>query len=279
MGKHIPGNPTVSPSNMPGAGSIVSAAAIANTLPKDGTQIGAIYASAMLEPLLGDGSRLKYDPSKFQNLGSASREVYTCAVRNDAPAKTLADARKVELIVGATAEGGTTVDYPAMSNAFLGTKFKVVRGYKGSREVTLAMERGEVQGACGLAWSTLSVQYPRLFEDKIFTMFAQEDMDGHPALNARGVPVTGKLMRPQTLSRRLNCSTRRTCLGAPMSSPPKCRRIAPLRCAPHSWLRWRTRNCSQRPRRCASTSRPHPAKTSRSSSRSSTRRRRPCRTR
>ncbi len=130
---------------MPGAGSIVSAAAIANTLPKDGTQIGAIYASAMLEPLLGDGSRLKYDPSKFQNLGSASREVYTCAVRNDAPAKTLADARKVELIVGATAEGGTTVDYPAMSNAFLGTKFKVVRGYKGSREVTLAMERGEVQ--------------------------------------------------------------------------------------------------------------------------------------
>lgn len=193
IGKHIPGAPAVTPNNMPGAGSIVAAAAIANTLPKDGTQIGAIYASAMLEPLLGDGSRLKFDPSKFQNLGSASREVYTCLARPDAKVAMLEDARKQELIVGATAEGGTTVDFPLMSNRFLGTRFKVVRGYKGSREVTLAMERGEVQGACGLAWSTLSVQYPRLFEDRQFVMFAQEDMSGHPALSARGVPVTGAL--------------------------------------------------------------------------------------
>ncbi len=215
IGKHIPGAPTVTPSNMPGAGSIVSAAAIANTLPKDGTQIGAIYASAMLEPLLGDGSRLKYDPSKFQNLGSASREVYTCAVRNDAPAKSLEDARKQELIVGATAEGGTTVDYPAMSNAFLGTRFKVVRGYKGSREVTLAMERGEVQGACGLAWSTLSVQYPRLFEDKVFTIFAQEDMDGHPALNKRGVPVTGKLTMSADARQAMELFYSQNVLGRP----------------------------------------------------------------
>lgn len=215
IGRHIPGNPAVAPSNMPGAGSIVAAAAIANTLPKDGSHIGAIYASAMLEPLLGDGSRLKYDPSKFQNLGSASREVYTCAVRNDAPVKNLEEARKRELIVGATAEGGTTVDYPAMSNAFLGTKFKVVRGYKGSREVTLAMERGEVEGACGLAWSTLSVQYPRLFEDKVFTMFAQEDMEGHPALHARGVPVTGKLATNPDARQALELFYSQNVLGRP----------------------------------------------------------------
>lgn len=215
MGKHIPGNPTVTPSNMPGAGSIVAAAAIANTLPKDGTQVGAIYASAMLEPLLGDASRLKYDPSKFQNLGSASREVYTCAVRNDTPAKSLEDARKQEIVVGATAQGGTTVDYPAMSNHFLGTRFKVVRGYKGSRDVTLAMERGEVQGACGLAWSTLSVQYPRLFEDKVFTIFAQEDMTGHPDLNARGVPVTGKLAKDEDARKALELFYSQNILGRP----------------------------------------------------------------
>ena len=215
MGKHIPGNPKVTPSNMPGAGSIVAAAAIANTLPKDGTQVGALYASAMLEPLLGDASRLKYDPSKFQNLGSASREVYTCAVRNDTPAKSLEDARKQEIVVGATAQGGTTVDYPAMSNHFLGTRFKVVRGYKGSRDVTLAMERGEVQGACGLAWSTLSVQYPRLFEDKVFTIFAQEDMTGHPDLNARGVPVTGKLAKDEDARKALELFYSQNILGRP----------------------------------------------------------------
>jgi len=215
MSKHIPGNPTVSPSNMPGASSIVAAAAIANTLPKDGTQIGAIYASAMLEPLLGDGSRLKYDPAKFQNLGSASREVYTCAVRNDAPASTLEEARSRPLILGATAGGGTTVDYPAVSNRFLGTQFKVVRGYKGSRDVTLAMERGEVQGACGLAWSTLSVQYPRLFEDKVFRIFAQEDMDGLSDLNARGVPVSGKLVTDPQARQALELFYSQNVLGRP----------------------------------------------------------------
>ena len=265
MGKHVAGNPTVTPSNMPGAGSIVAAAAIATTLPKDGTQVGAIYASAMLEPLLGDGSRLKYDPSKFQNLGSASREVYTCAVRNDAPAKTLEDARKQELIVGATAEGGTTVDYPAMSNAFLGTRFKVVRGYKGSREVTLAMERGEVQGACGLAWSTLSVQYPRLFEDKIFTMFAQEDMTGHPALNARGVPVTGKLgdvARSDPGARTvLLAEHSRPALRRRRRSPEGSRRRAAQ--GLHGGA-GRSRASGARRRKWASTSNPRPAKRSRS---------------
>lgn len=229
IGKHIPGAPSVTPSNMPGAGSIVAAAAIANTLPKDGTQIGAIYASAMLEPLLGDGSRLKFDPSKLQNLGSASREVYTCIARPDAKVATLEDARKQELIVGATAEGGTTVDFPLMSNHFLGTRLKVVRGYKGSREVTLAMERGEVQGACGLAWSTLSVQYPRLFEDKLFVMFAQEDMTGHPALTARRVPVTGKLASGAEATAALELFYSQNVLGRPYvvaAEVPKDRALA-----------------------------------------------------
>jgi tripartite-type tricarboxylate transporter receptor subunit TctC len=229
IGKHIPGAPAVTPSNMPGAGSIVAAAAIANTMPKDGTHIGAIYASAMLEPLLGDGSRLKFDPSKLQNLGSASREVYTCIARPDARVASLEDARKQELIVGATAEGGTTVDFPLMANHFLGTRLKVVRGYKGSREVTLAMERGEVQGACGLAWSTLSVQYPRLFEDRQFVMFAQEDMSGHPALTARGVPVTGKLANGADALAALELFYSQNVLGRPYvvaAEVPKDRALA-----------------------------------------------------
>lgn len=215
IGKHIPGAPNVTPSNLPGASSNTTASQLATVLPKDGTQIGAIYASAMLEPLLGDATRIKHDPSKFQNLGSASREVYTCAFRTDAPAKTYADARTREIILGATAEGGTTVDFPAVAARFLDVKFKVVRGYKGSREVTLAMERGEVQGACGLAWSTLSVQYPTLFEDKKFNIVAQEDMDGNPALTARGVPVTGKLVKSDADKAALELFYSQNVLGRP----------------------------------------------------------------
>ncbi|MFM1815223.1 MAG: hypothetical protein RLZ98_1918 [Pseudomonadota bacterium] len=193
IGRHIPGSPNVVPSNLPGASSNTAAAALQTKLAKDGTQIGAIYASALLAPLLGEGKRIRHDPKKFHLLGSASREVYTCVFRSDAPVKTYEEAKSREVILGATTSGGTNLDYPTIANAFLGTKFKVVRGYRGSRAVTLAIEQKEVEGACGLAWSTVSVQYPNILTDGKFLVVAQEDMTGVAALNARGVPVTGKM--------------------------------------------------------------------------------------
>ncbi|MDB5570730.1 MAG: efflux transporter protein [Hyphomicrobiales bacterium] len=231
IGRHIPGAPNVTPANMPGAGSNTAAANLANILPRDGTQIGAIYASAMLEPLLGDAGRIKHDPAKFQNLGSASHEVYTCVLRADAPAGSIEDARRAEVILGATADGGTTVDFPLMSNRYLGTKYKVVRGYAGSREVTLAAERGEVHGACGLAWSTLSVQYPNLLQDKRFRLIAQEDMDGLPELAAYGAPVTGKLTATEADRRALDLFYSQNVLGRPFvvaAEAPR-ERVAALR--------------------------------------------------
>jgi tripartite-type tricarboxylate transporter receptor subunit TctC len=221
IGKFIPGNPSVVPSNMPGAGSNVAAAAVYNSLPKDGTQIGAIYASAMLEPLLGDASRIRHDPSKFQTLGSASNEIYTCMVRNDAPVKTLADARTAEIILGATADGGSTVDFPAILNRFFGTKFKVVRGYAGSREVLLAIERNEVQGACGLTWSVLSTQIPDLFAAGRFRMFLQEDMSGNDELNARNIPVAGKLADNAASRQALELFYAQNVLGRPYVMAPE----------------------------------------------------------
>jgi tripartite-type tricarboxylate transporter receptor subunit TctC len=231
LGKYIPGNPAVVPSNMPGAGSNVAAAAVYNTLPKDGTQIGAIYASAMLEPLLGDASRIRHDPSKLQTLGSASNEIYTCVVRNDAPIKTLFDARATEIILGATADGGSTVDFPAILNRFFGTKFKIVRGYAGSREVLLAMERGEVQGACGLTWSVLSTQFPTLFTDGRFRMLLQEDMTGIDELNARGIPAAGKLAEDGPARRALELFYAQNVLGRPYVMAPEvpADRVAALR--------------------------------------------------
>jgi tripartite-type tricarboxylate transporter receptor subunit TctC len=233
IGKFIPGHPTVVPSNMPGAGSNVAAAAVYNTLPKDGTQIGAIYASAMLEPLLGDAARIRHDPSKFQTLGSASNEIYTCVVRNDAPIKTLADARATQIILGATAEGGSTVDFPAILNRFFGTKFKIVRGYAGSREVLLAIERSEVQGACGLTWSVLSTQFPDLFTDGRFRMLLQEDMTGNDELNARGIPVAGKLAEGEPARRALELFYAQNVLGRPYVMAPEtpANRVAALRAA------------------------------------------------
>ncbi|MCC2095849.1 MAG: hypothetical protein KDJ29_03105 [Hyphomicrobiales bacterium] len=215
IGKHIPGNPNVVPSNMPGASSNTAAAALQTKLPKDGSQIGAIYASALLAPLLGNGKRIQHDPSKFQHLGSASREVYTCVFRADAAVKRYADALQREVILGATTSGGSNLDYPVMANHFLGTKFKVVRGYRGSRAVTLAIERGEVQGACGLAWSTMSVQYPKIFSDGKFNVLAQEDMTGTAALNARNIPVTGQMKMSEAARQALDLFYSQGVLGRP----------------------------------------------------------------
>jgi tripartite-type tricarboxylate transporter receptor subunit TctC len=231
LGKYIPGNPAVVPNNLAGAGSNVAAAAVYNTMPKDGTHVGAIYASAMLEPLLGDASRIRHDPSKFQTLGSASNEVYTCLVRNDAPVKTLGDARATEIILGATADGGSTVDFPAILNRFFGTKFKIVRGYAGSREVLLAIERNEVQGACGLTWSVLATQFPDLFTAGRFRMLLQEDMTGNDELNARGIPVAGKLADDDQARRALELFYAQNVLGRPYVMAPEvpADRVAALR--------------------------------------------------
>lgn len=220
IGKFIPGHPAVAPSNMPGAGSITAATAIYNTQPKDGTRIGAIYASAMLEPLLGDAAHLHYDPSRFGNLGSASNEIYACVTRADAPIKTLDDARSHEIVLGATAAGGSTVDFPTILNHYFGTKFKIVRGYPGSNEVLLAMERGEVQGACGLTWSVLSVQMPNLFSDGKYRMLVQEDMTGLDELNKRGVPVVGKLARDEKTRQALELFYAQNVLGRPYVVAP-----------------------------------------------------------
>jgi len=188
IGNHIPGNPTVVVQNMPGAGSNKAAGYIYAVAPKDGTAIGAIFPGAILQPLIGDAA-VQHEPSKFNYLGSANSDVYLCFVRSDAPAKTFKDVFTHEVILGASNEGGTTRDLPAMLNNVLGAKFRIVTGYAGSKEITLAVERNEVHGACGLGWTGLPTLYPHWFERKLITILVQQTTKGHPDLDRMGVPL------------------------------------------------------------------------------------------
>src|SRR4051812_35849130 len=119
FGSFIPGNPTIVPQNMPGAGSNKLAGFMYSVAPKDGTAIGAIFSGAILQPLIGD-TPTQHDPSKFVYLGNANNEVFICVARADAPAKAFKDTFAQELIVGATNEGGSTRDFTAMLNNVLG---------------------------------------------------------------------------------------------------------------------------------------------------------------
>ena len=187
MTKHMPGNPTVIVSNMPGAGSNVAANYIYNAAAKDGTMIGALYGGAPLEPLIGS-TPVQHDPSKSPFLGSANNDVYICVARKDAPQQTIEDVFKTELLAGAS-NASSTSDFPSILNAVIGTKFKLVLGYPGSREIGLAIDKGEVVSACGLAWPSVSVTNPGWFGEKgTMRVLLQAHPTGHAELNALGVP-------------------------------------------------------------------------------------------
>jgi tripartite-type tricarboxylate transporter receptor subunit TctC len=187
FGSYIPGNPAVLPQNMPGAGSNKLASFMYSVAPKDGTAVGAIFSGAILQPLVGDP--VQHDPSKFVYLGNANNEVFICIARADAAAKSFKDTLTQELIVGATNEGGSSRDFTAMLDNVLGTKLRIVTGYPGSNEIMLAVERNEVQGMCGIGWSSIAAQHPQWLESGFARILAQLATKGHPTMDKMGVPL------------------------------------------------------------------------------------------
>ena len=188
IGNYIPGNPAIVVQNMTGAGSNRAAGYVYSVAPKDGTVIGAIFPGAILQPLIGD-VQVQHDPSKFIYLGSANSDKYVCFVRTDAPVTSFADVMNRELIVGASNEGGTTRDLPALFNNVLGTKFKIVTGYAGSREITIALERNEVQGVCGIGWTGITTMHPDWFTQNKIKVLAQLGVKSYPELQQIGAPL------------------------------------------------------------------------------------------
>ena len=188
FGSYIPGNPTVIPQNMPGAGSNKLASFMYSVAPKDGTAIGAIFSGAIVQPLIGD-TPTQHDPSKFIYVGNANNEVFICLARSDAPPKTFADTFRQELIIGATNEGGPTRDFPAMLVNVLGAKLRIVQGYAGSNEIILAIERNEVQGICGIGWSSVIAQHPQWLTSGFARILTQLASKGHPTMDRMGVPL------------------------------------------------------------------------------------------
>ena len=193
MGKYIPGNPSMIVTNMPGAASNAAVAHLYNVAPKDGTFIGAPQNSAIMDALfdslLGNARRLRHDVTKLIHVGSATTDHYVCIARADAPVKSFKEALTKELLIGASQTGTSTRDYPAMLNNMTGAKIKQVSGYPGTREITLAIEKNEVQGLCGFSWSSLNAQKPDWVKSGFVRVIVQEHDKGNPDVNKMGVPL------------------------------------------------------------------------------------------
>jgi tripartite-type tricarboxylate transporter receptor subunit TctC len=152
LGKHIPGEPAMIVQNLPGAGSLRAANYIYTTASKDGTAIATFARNMSVMGILGGHASVRFDPRKFTWLGSTSsyqNEAYILWVRKDSPIKNLEDARRPggpEIVIGGTADGSTDTDVAMLIKQTVGINLRVVRGYPGSAEINLAVERGEVGG-------------------------------------------------------------------------------------------------------------------------------------
>jgi tripartite-type tricarboxylate transporter receptor subunit TctC len=219
LGEHIPGNPNVIVQNLPGAGSNKAASYVALQAPKDGTAIGAVQAGAILQPLLSD-QPVPHDPSKLVMLGSANRSVYLCVVRSDAPVKSFQEAFDKEVIIGTSGEGASLRDFPTMLVNVLGVKLRLIGGYAGSREIILAMDRNEVQGMCGMDWSSLSTQQRDWIDSGFVRLLAQEDLRGHPDMNKLGVPLTITFAKTEEDRQVMEMFYSENLFGRPFLLPP-----------------------------------------------------------
>ncbi|MGE5540608.1 MAG: Bug family tripartite tricarboxylate transporter substrate binding protein [Gemmatimonas sp.] len=178
-GNHIPGKPTIVPKNMTGAGHLQATNFMYNVAPKDGTHIAAILPSFVLYQKI-DGKGAQYDAAKFLWIGGSDVDNMNLYVWHTVPVKTWADAKTQEITMGGTGAGSYTTLWPTLMNNLLGTKFKLVTGYKSTAEIHLAMERGEVQGRAGNFFSSLRSQNPDYVRDHKIIMLVQFGMERDP---------------------------------------------------------------------------------------------------
>jgi tripartite-type tricarboxylate transporter receptor subunit TctC len=215
MGKHIPGNPTLVPQNMSGAGTLKLANHLYNVAPKDGSVFGLINRGIPLEPLLGSDAA-QFDPLNMNWIGSPDRDTTVCAARKDAPVQTMQDLFTKQLVVGATGSGADTAIYPEFLAEFLGMKFKTIKGYPGSNEILLAMERSEVQGIC-VAYESLARQ--RLAREGQINILFQAALEKDASIPG-DVPLALDLAKGEGERKALELFLARVALGRPFVAPP-----------------------------------------------------------
>jgi tripartite-type tricarboxylate transporter receptor subunit TctC len=218
IGKHLPGNPTVVPQNMPGGGSFNAANHIYNLAPKDGTVLGIIARDAGLGPLTG-AAGARFDPLKITWVGTPTMETNVCIAMNTdrVKVKTFKDLLEQELIIGNTGVGTGTYSYPKALNGLLGTKFKMVSGFPSSSDVFLSMERGEVDGICESLDSVIGKRPDWISGKKVNVLF-QGGTQPNPEL--KGVPFIVDLARDADEKQAIEFLYAGQGIGRPFVAPP-----------------------------------------------------------
>jgi hypothetical protein len=216
--KHIPGNPNVVLQNMPGGGGITPANYLYHVAPKDGTVIGSIQNTVPFEPLF-ENKLATFDAAKFGWLGTPTTETALYITYHTSPVKTLADAQQHPITVGSLGNASTQAFYGRIFNEVLGLKARLVNGYTSSIDITLAMERGEVEANSAPFWSSLKAARPDWYNKKLANFLFQYGARPHPEL--KDVPFALDHVKAETDRSLLIAASAPLALGRPFAVPPE----------------------------------------------------------
>ncbi|MFN3889653.1 MAG: Bug family tripartite tricarboxylate transporter substrate binding protein [Beijerinckiaceae bacterium] len=179
--RHIPGNPNIVIQYLPGGGGIVAANNVFGVAARDGTGMGMLSSSTFVLAAVGDPNT-KFENLKFTFIGNMNEEVDTCSVWHTTGIKSVGDLKARDVIVGTAGAGSNSHTFPVAMNSVLGLRFKPIAGYQGGTPIRVtAMERGELQGMCGVFVSTLNAQLTRQLADGQLKVILQMGLSRHPA--------------------------------------------------------------------------------------------------
>jgi len=213
--RHIPGEPTIVVQNMPGGGGLLSANWLFNVAPKDGLVIGLMQRGVPFYPFFGDKNAL-FVPTEFNWLGSFAAETGTTTVWHTSKAQTMEDAFKETVLLGGSGPNDSET-YPHLMNNTIGTKFRLVSGYRANSAVFLAMERGEVEGVTG-SWSSVKSERPNWLRDKQVRVLVQVGKTRQPDLP--DVPLITDFVKKDEDKAMWNVILTMAQVGRPVGAPP-----------------------------------------------------------
>lgn len=218
LGRFIPGNPTIVVKNMSGAGSVRLANFLYASAPKDGTVIGAFARGVPFDPLLGNPGPQFEDGSKFSFIGSANAESSVCAAWKGTGFTTFEDMKTREMVTGGINASNESDQHPKVLNAVLGTKIKLVTGYPGGNDITLALERGEVQARCGWSWSSVKSSHSKWLQDGTLVVLIQNGLEKHEDMPK--IPLIMDLAKGDDEKQMLRLVFGPQKMGRPFAAPP-----------------------------------------------------------
>ena len=205
LGRHIPGNPNFIAQNMNGAGSIVATNFITNVAPQDGSIVAGLQREIALVQLMGV-KQAKYKAEQIQWLGSLAKEAGVCAVAKHTGIKRFEDTYTKEYAVGGTGQNATEF-WPALFNNLIVTKFKLIRGYPGTPQIHLAIQRKELDGVCQSWASFKEIAGPYLSK---MVPLVQVSLQPDPEMQKLGVPMLEELLTKDNLAKGQNVEDVRT---------------------------------------------------------------------